>query len=223
MSEASQQRAVFAKVRSRIRREHAALEESEHEGGELNLVPYLDIVTNTVIFLLFTSASALALANINVAAPRYSDPATASIAPPDPTPKKEKLNLTVVISYKGFILGGAGGIIKHKVDGTLPTIRCLAPLVNERCPGYSQAAKDPKSLGGDTWVDKYDYKGLATMLAEIKEQYAHERQSILSADLQIPYQVVVRTMDTIRGKATPKCTGKDGCLFDQVILSAGVQ
>ena len=31
------------------------------------------------------------------------------------------------------------------------------------------------------------------------------------------------TMDILRGAATEKCTGKDGCLFDQVILSAGVQ
>jgi hypothetical protein len=30
-------------------------------------------------------------------------------------------------------------------------------------------------------------------------------------------------MDTLRGVATKKCTGKDGCNFDQVILSAGVQ
>ena len=35
--------------------------------------------------------------------------------------------------------------------------------------------------------------------------------------------IVSKAMDTLRGKATKACTGDDNCLFDQVILSAGVQ
>ncbi len=57
----------------------------------------------------------------------------------------------------------------------------------------------------------------------IKKQFSHERQVIISADRNIPYQVVVRTMDHVRGKSTVKCTGDDGCLFDEIVLSAGVQ
>ena len=62
------------------------------------------------------------------------------------------------------------------------------------------------------------------MMADIKQKYAQRAAGDPHAPTgMIPYKVVVKTMDTLRGKPTAKCTGKDGCLFDQVILSAGVQ
>jgi biopolymer transport protein ExbD len=214
-------RAHMAKVRGRIRREIANAEEEEHEGGELNLVPYLDILVNTIIFLLATTASALALANINVNSPRYEDPAVGAAAA-EPQPDDPKLNLTVAVSYKGFIIGGSGAILPGP-DGQLPTIKCSVALQKDRCPAYMATRTNAEGEKESIWVDKYDYKGLLKKTSEIKEKYPNERQVILSADRLVPYKVVVKTMDTLRGVATKKCTGKDGCNFDQVILSAGVQ
>lgn len=239
---------ALAKVRAKIRRQTAEIEEAEHEGGEINLVPYLDIVTNTVIFMLATSASAVLLANINVSAPRYSTPSAASAAGPDDQKPEKKLNLTIAVSNKGFIIAGAGGVIDAKQaqeelrksfstnayvakrlaqpasEGELPSIRCKSALKAERCPAYLTKKKNTKlNIVEDYWVDQYDYKLLTLILKSIKKQFSHERQVILSADRSIPYQIVVKTMDKVRGKSTTKCTGDDGCLFDQVILSAGVQ
>lgn len=240
---------ALAKIRSKIRRQTAEVEESEHEGGEINLVPYLDIVTNTVIFMLATAAGAVALANINVSAPRYSDPRTASATqtPPDQKPE-EKLNLTIVVSNKGFIVAGAGGVIdaaaalrdlkgaypgnaylskraaRAAAEGELPTIRCKTPLKGQRCPAFIATQRNTKlEIDEKVWVDQYDYQLLTLMLKMIKKKFPQERQVILSGDRNIPYQVIVRTMDYVRGKATIKCSGDDGCLFDQVVLSAGVQ
>ena len=39
-------------IRSRMRRMREKFEETEEEHGEINLVPYMDIVTNIIIFLL---------------------------------------------------------------------------------------------------------------------------------------------------------------------------
>jgi biopolymer transport protein ExbD len=211
---------LMAKARGRIRRELAAEEEEAHEGGELNLVPYLDILINTIIFLLATTASALALANINVNSPRYEEAAAGATSGQDQE-DQPRLNLTVAVSYTGFIVGGRGAIMTAK-DGSMPTIRCASRLVKKRCPAYLAT----RTQGGETtkvWVDKYDYKALTKMMGNIKKKYGQERQVILTADRLIPYKVVVKTMDTLRGKPTTKCTGSDGCLFDQVILSAGVQ
>jgi biopolymer transport protein TolR len=239
---------ALGKVRAKIRRQTAEVEESEHEGGEINLVPYLDIVTNTVIFMLATAAGAVALANINVSAPRYSTPSAAvATATPDKKPEK-KLNLTIVVSNKGFIVAGAGGVIDARAaqvelrkaypsdayvnnrtsrtasEGELPTIPCLTALRAGRCPAFITKRRNTKlDVDEQIWVDQYDHKLLVKMLKMIKKQFSHERQVILSADRNIPYQVVVRTMDQVRGKSTQKCTGDDGCLFDQVVLSAGVQ
>lgn len=213
--------ALMAKVRGRIRRQIATAEEEEHEGGELNLVPYLDIVVNTIIFLLATTASALALANINVNSPRYEDPAAGAAAAPS-EPEEQRLNLTIAVSYTGFIIAGAGGVMTAP-DGTSPTIRCSVPLQNDRCPAFTATRTNANGETEQVWVDKYDYVALAKMIADVKGKYPAERQVILTADTLIPYKTVVKTMDTIRGVPTKNCTGKDGCLYDQVILSAGVQ
>lgn len=212
---------TMAKIRSRVRREIAEAEEAEHEGGEINLVPYLDIITNVVIFMLATTALSLALGNINVTAPRYSEPSGAASADED-NDDKPKLNLTVGITYTGFITGGSSAI--------LPKIPCKTALRNGRCPAFLATRINPRGEKEAYWVDKYDYTSLAKNLKEIKlfkkdgkYLFRNERQAILTADRRVPYQVIVRTMDTLRGSSTPKCTGDDGCLFDQVILSAGVQ
>ena len=47
-----------------MKRREEEIEQEEMEGGELNLVPYLDIVTNVMLFLLATVTSGLILGNI---------------------------------------------------------------------------------------------------------------------------------------------------------------
>lgn len=215
------ERTAFAKVRSRVRREIQAVEEAEHEGGEINLVPYLDIITNTVIFLLATTVSVVALANINVTAPRYAPP-SAGAASEESDPDRPDLNLTITVSYGGFIIAGSGAVLPGP-DGQLPTIKCRTPLEKGRCPAYLGSRMGDEGIAEPVWIDNYHYKKLSEELAKVKKQYAKERRVILLADRTVPYQVVVRAMDTIRGTPTTRCTGKDGCLFDQVILSAGVQ
>lgn len=216
------ERAALAKVRARVRREHAAAEEAEFEGGELNLVPYLDIITNTVIFLLATTASVIAMANINVNAPRYADPSVAAGSEQRDSDDTPKLNLTVTVSYTGFIIAGSGAVLTGD-DGKLPTIKCLAPLQQRRCPIYLGSRTNADGQSEPVWIDKLNYAGLVAKVRQIKKTYPKERQVILMADRNIPYQAVVKTMDVLRGTPTSDCTGGDGCLFDQVILSAGVE
>ena len=171
--------------------------------------------------MLATTALSLALGNINVSAPRYAEGGGGGAA--DDAEQQQRLNLTVGITYTGFTIGGSAAI--------LPKIPCKAPLRNGRCPVFLASRTNDQGEKETFWVDKYDYKTLAIKLKEIKlfkspegaHKYRHERQAIITADRRIPYNVVVKTMDTLRGSATVKCTGDDGCLFDQVILAAGVQ
>jgi len=210
---------ALSKVRGRIRRQVAAAEDAEFEGGELNLVPYMDILVNTIIFLLATMTSGLTLANINVNAPRYIPGGAAGDVKPD---NKPKLNLTVAISKRGFIVAGSGGVITDD-QGSTVSVKCKVPLKDGRCPAYLATRRNANGQEELTWVDEYNYKKLVKMMTEAKEKYPHERQVILTADRRIPYKILVHTMDVIRGTATEQCTGTDGCMFDQVVLSAGVQ
>ena len=80
------------------------------EGGELNLIPYLDIVTNVIMFMLATTTFAAALGDINVSSPTTGAAAPAADDQPPPEPKND-LNLTVSISDKGFTIAASGAVL----------------------------------------------------------------------------------------------------------------
>ena len=72
--------------------------------GELNIVPYLDIMVNLTMFMLVSMTSVIQFGILNVSAPSYG-PATAA-AQPGEQKKKVDLLLTVAISTKGFFVAG---------------------------------------------------------------------------------------------------------------------
>jgi len=85
------------------------VEEIEEEAGELNLVPYMDIVTNIIIFLLASVINQVALGNVNVSVPSIS--AGGGAAEDTPPPEKPPLNLTVSVGATGFTVAGAGAVL----------------------------------------------------------------------------------------------------------------
>jgi biopolymer transport protein TolR len=93
-------------VRAQMRRLKEHAEEAEEETGEINLVPYMDIVTNIIIFLLASVVNQVPLGNINV-----SSPTIGSGGPAVEEPENPPLNLTVTVAANGFIIGGSGAVI----------------------------------------------------------------------------------------------------------------
>ena len=83
-------------------------EELEEETGEINLVPYMDIVTNIIIFLLASVVNQVALGNVNVTVPTLASGGGASS---DDTPEKKPLNLTVSVGASGFTVAASGGVL----------------------------------------------------------------------------------------------------------------
>jgi len=98
-----------SQVRAATRRMRDHVEDIEEEAGELNLVPYMDIVTNIIIFLLASVVNQVALANINVSVPTISDGGGAT--PDEPPPEKPPLNLTVSVGATGFTVAASGGVL----------------------------------------------------------------------------------------------------------------
>ncbi len=178
------------------RREH-----EEDEIGELNIVPYLDIVTNLVMFMLLSMAGVISLGVLDVGTPKLGEPSGASAQAAD-QPQEQPLMLTVAISDKGFYIAGAGGVLPGSPDAaTLDTKN--PPTVGRR--------------GGD-----YDFDGLTEKLALIKSTFEKEKKVILVAEPEIPYDILIQTMDACREQ---KVKGADGAtttkqLFPEVWLSA---
>ena len=157
------------RLSAKMRKIREDAEDEEMENGELNLVPYLDIVTNVIMFLMMTTSFAAALADINVSAP------ATGVGSPDGPPKVEQqdLNLTLQISDRGFTVAASGAVLyENDVPGRVPTI--------------------PKKAG------VYDYSGLTKKMRAIKDQFDGETKVIINANPDITYEVVIAAMDASR-------------------------
>ncbi len=175
---------VRAKARKAIARREEEVEAEEVEGGEINLVPYLDIVTNLLLFILISVASSFIVGEINTTVPNY---APASAKPTDPTqqPNKERLQLVVSATKTGMIVWSMTGL-----EGTIQAPKATIPVVS---PPTSDS------------VIKYDYQQLNDTLYEIAtRRYKGKRRAmatyeiIIQADAETPYEVVVEIMDHVR-------------------------
>lgn len=91
--------------------------QQEEAAGELNLVPYMDIVVNLILFLMLSSTGLVQFGVINVSAPAIGGGGEASDEPKDPP-----LNLTIGVSSRGFIVAGNGGVLPAPGTTTEPTI-----------------------------------------------------------------------------------------------------
>ena len=177
----------------------------EEETGELNIVTYLDIVVNLVMFMLLSMAGLLSFGVLDVATPSIAEGAVAQ-QPPDQANKEPELLLTVGISEKGHYIAGTGGVIEADANPA-----ATAGLDTSRPPTIPKRGSD------------YDYSALTDKLELIKEKFPNEKKVILVADMNIPYDVVISTMDACREKILPP--GTEGVrehksLFPEVWLSA---
>jgi biopolymer transport protein ExbD len=204
------------RLRSKLRKIREQAEEMAEEGGELNLIPYLDIVTNVIMFLLATMTFAAALGDINVSSPTTASTAQLQTQPP-PEPKNE-LNLTVSVSDKGFTIAASGAVLYQ--GQTIEASGNISPA-----PAGATLPTIPKKGA------EFDYEGLAKLMAQIKATPTakNETKVIVNANPDIVYDVVVQVLDACRGKTMPvpdqDHPGKmmEGYeRFGDVLLSAGL-
>jgi biopolymer transport protein TolR len=172
----------------------------EDEIGELNIVPYLDIVTNLVMFLLVSMIGLISLGVLDVGTPKIGEPSAAESKPAE---KKENppLLLTVAISNKGFFVAGTGGVLPGDTGANKGVDTALPPTV-------------PRKNG------QYDYAALTDLLVLIKEKFPNESRVILVAEDDIAYDLIIQTMDACREKKTKGTGGGEvKKLFPDVWLS----
>jgi biopolymer transport protein TolR len=163
----------------------------EEESGELNIIPYLDILMNLIIFMLLSMTGLAAFGILNVNAPNYGGP---SAGVQQDNPDQPKLLLTVLISKKGFYVAGTGAVLPGQ-GGT---------------PGEGTPTVAKKADGS------YDFSALTAQMVEIKKNFPNETKVIVGAESDIQYETLIQTMDAIR--ETPGADRK--LLFVDVTLAA---
>ena len=162
--------------------------------GELNIVPYLDIMVNLVMFMLMSMSGFVTFQLVNVNMPDLGE---GSGGAPPPKTAEENLTLNVAVSTKGFYIAASGGVLPGETapgNGT----------VNEKV----QAPTIPVKANGD-----FDFDALTVKMAAIKTKYPHVSTYFLSADATVKYDVIIHTLDATRGD-------KDHPLFPDVAFAS---
>lgn len=144
----------------------------EEESGELNIVPYLDILMNLIIFMLLSMAGLATFGMLNVNPPSYG--AGAGAAGQD----KPALTLTVAIGKDGFFIAATGGVLPGVTENGVPGT--TAPTIARKANG------------------EYDYTALTEKMKEIKSTFPAETKLMLAAEATTDYDTLVQTLDATR-------------------------
>lgn len=143
--------------------------------GELNIIPFLDIVVNLIMFLLATAEFVLLISQIDSDLPKIArgrSKSTDSVETP--------LNLNVTVTDSGVLVTGSGGKLAPGCTSIDPT--------GSRQVTVARKGKD------------YDWPGLTECIVKIKAQFDDEETVTISADPQIQYEYLVAAMDAVRSK-----------------------
>ena len=159
------------------------------EDGELNIVPYLDILINLIMFLLVAQATLVSLGMITVNAPSYSPPGGGN-GGKDPKPQ---LRLTIGVAKDGFYIAAKGGVL----PGSEASTETNQEGVVKRKPTIPLKADR-----------SYNFPALARRLRAIKdavkEKFPNASSVYVAADDNINYEVIVKTLDASREDAKGK-------------------
>jgi biopolymer transport protein TolR len=134
-----------------------AAEPGEDGDGEINVVPFLDIITNVLMFVLATLAITFT--------------ATIETSPPKRAvrgPTEARLDLTVLVVDDGFSIKARGGNV--------------APGCTDTGPGLAVRGRD--------------FTALRACVSKIER--LDEHTVTISANPNIPYDVIISTTDALR-------------------------
>ena len=200
-----------AKTRAAVKRREDLVEQEEAESGELNLIPYLDMVTNLMLFLLASVTAGIILVQIDTTLPDRAPPSAAA-APKTPStnPDEQPLKLILSVTREQVILysfTGLEGDVQHP-----KAVYSRIGKVGEQCDGgymCESAECNPATLRcvGSTYdpAPVFDYRKINKDLLEIAtRRYAgkHRKfetyQAILQADGSTPFATIASLMSAMR-------------------------
>ncbi len=163
------------------------------EVGELNIVPYLDILMNLIIFMLLSVTGLATYGVLNVGAPSYG--AGAGAGGEDDTPK---LLLAVLVGKSGIYVTSQNAKVKFDEAGKLVENPEGTPTI---------AAK------GD---GTFDLDKLTQAMVQVKSTVPSKTDIIISAEADIPYETLIAVMDAVRETSG----SQKKLLFPDVVLGA---
>ena len=152
--------------------------------GELNLVPYLDILMNLIIFMLMSITGLAAFGVLNVSAPAYGS-ASAGVAGEQ---QEEPFHLSIQIGKEGFYVSSNRAILGQAEESG-----------GDVEDGTSRPPTIPLKADGT-----YDFDALNRQMIRVKDAFPKESQVILVAEPAVSYDTLVQVMDAVRETQGPQ-------------------
>jgi len=177
---------LSAAQRGKIRRLSSSAagggDDKHEEGGEINVVPFLDIITNVLMFVLATVA-------VTFTATIDSTPPMRGLRPPTTQP----LDFTVLVVNEGFSLKTHGGNV---------ATGCSEAGTGVAIPKTKDGAYDYEALRACASKLKSSTTGTrgtsgTTGTTGVTDSKS-EQMVTVSANPSVPYQVVINTVDAVR-------------------------
>lgn len=146
----------------------------DEESGELNIVPYLDILMNLILFMLLSITGLASFGILNVSAPSYGGGAVAA-APENP--EAPKLVLSVLISKKGHYINSQSATLGQ--DG-VPSVPLLADGKYDFVALNAQMVEIKKAFPTETKViiaadADIPYEALVQTMDSVRESEGKQR------------------------------------------------
>lgn len=202
---------VRNKTRRAVKRREEDVESEEIESGEINLIPYLDIVTNLMLFLLASVSASIIFGQINTQLPDQGAPPPDQVNDPATKPNEQPLGLAVAVTKDQLILFSISGL-----EGSLKTPKLVLPLAGQPgdiCDGNYLCATNlcvDQRCKADPAVEPapvFNYHKLNEALVEIaarrfngQRRKAETYQALLMADPAVPYGTLISVISAMRCK-----------------------
>lgn len=159
----------FQRAYVRKRTKKVELDPSEMM-DELNIVPFLDIVVNLIMFLLMSLTTVAFFNQVVANLPKYGRGTGGGAQP--------TLNLTLFVLPTGVRFTGSGGTFRPDC-ATFGTGRTMTI---------------PSANG------EVDWNAVTECAAKIKQRFPDESRITITPDATIEFQVLIRAMDSVRAK-----------------------
>lgn len=205
---------VRAKARAAVKRREDQVEQEEVESGELNLIPYLDMVTNLMLFLLASISAGIIFTQIDTTLPDKAQSQQVQ-QNTQQNPDDQPLKLFVTITRDKMILWSIS-----KLEGTLDAPKATYQRTghdgdscdgNYMCEGNycnsdtGKCSAPPPEVPPSPPAPVFDYRQLSNDLFEIasrrytgKQRKRETYQITLQADGTIPYNTIASVMAAMR-------------------------
>lgn len=168
MAELTPRQRQYVRKRTKV----VELDPSEMQ-GELNIIPFLDITINLIMFLLIMVTTIAFFAQVEARLPEYGAGGVGRRAPDEP-----KLNLNLTLVERGVVVTGSGGKLAPGCANTSSGDVVTVP-----------------NTGGE-----YDWPKLTECAARVKQEFPDETQVTVSADPVIHFENVLEAMDAVRNQ-----------------------